>query len=596
MDLQRAKEQVIEYLFDESFPPIVLLSGEWGSGKTHFVKNYLMDAPPEEYRVSYISLYGISSIDDFRDRVLSNAYVQSEYRDKGQELYDGLKSSLNITGIVAKFFGDGGLTSGILNALGKPIKHSLLSRISKLILIVDDLERTSTEKLIGEVLGECLNLVEGNDNFRVVVVANEKHITNKDVLEKTFLNRTFLAVSSKDMMAFVDSEYKSLLCPITKAILSNSIDSLSLTNYRVLHRILHRYKLLKRKIDGQGNSEIDVIPSLSKLIEHITLVCNAHFVHGFSKDELLSRSQRSGFNNSLVKEADKDVSQESRKELFSKIMQSSFGQIENYLIYYCLDLSTIPDDFINLFGLSLKTDPVDKLLSFTYQNMNNEDFSQLVQYTKDQFLFIDTPKSIVKWARVLDTLVYFAQNEYIAETKKELISHARIKSNVEGFFRLEDSLNSYDISVRSFEDVEELYNERKKLVVKSSRAKGFSILQERLVESWEEVSNDIFKVYDHKPFLDAVDISVLVKGIVDNWTYNGVIVFGQFLAARYKSSTIYEYLIDEFDAVKSLESELDKCAKVMSESLKKGRIMELLRYLREAIEYIDNSEKQKLEK
>jgi hypothetical protein len=604
MDQKQISEKVMDYLFDSSFPPIVLLSGAWGSGKTHLVKNNLMQSTAEGHRICYMSLYGISSIEDFRDRVLANAYIQTQNRIENLTLYEVLKNTIGIGGRVANLFGDGGLTSGILSALGKPIKHNLLSRINNLILIVDDLERSSSENLINEVLGECLNLAENNINFRIVVVANEEHIKNKEILEKTFYNRVSLTVSSKDMIAFSDSTYDGLLCPVIKSRLSSLIDSLLLTNYRVLHRILCRYHLLKIEIEKDSNKEIDVIPSLLKLIEHITLICNAHFVHGFSKSELLmDYNQGTSFDHFLEAEKDRNDNlanheKNDRKQLLAKIMQSHSGVIPSLLIDYCVDLSVVPENFIELFDLPVTASPVDKLLSFNYQAVNDLEFLELVRFTKDDFLCSPTSKSILKWARALDMLVYFAQNGYINETKNELLEYVKPSLNIEGFFKIEDSHNFYDVSDRYLEDedVRALFHEKKTLVIENSKDSQISMLQENLARSWSEASGDIYKYYDHKPFLDALDLSVLVMGIVNNWSHQDTIVFGQYLEKRYKVFNIDEYLYDEFDAVKELKIKLEKEASSIPASFTKGRVTELLGYLRATIVQIESSEKRRVER
>jgi hypothetical protein len=72
-------KKIIELFKDDSFPSMVLIDGKWGSGKTHYVENILIDDLKNEYDTSenrycsphYLSLYGVSSIDDFRDRIVS---------------------------------------------------------------------------------------------------------------------------------------------------------------------------------------------------------------------------------------------------------------------------------------------------------------------------------------------------------------------------------------------------------------------------------------------------------------------------------------------------------------------------------------------
>ncbi|MDD9158509.1 P-loop NTPase fold protein, partial [Aliivibrio sp. S4TY2] len=73
-------EQIIELLEDTSFPQAMLLDGAWGSGKTYFINNHLIEKLKEKFglEVYLFSLYGISNIDDFRDKVISLSLTDKE--------------------------------------------------------------------------------------------------------------------------------------------------------------------------------------------------------------------------------------------------------------------------------------------------------------------------------------------------------------------------------------------------------------------------------------------------------------------------------------------------------------------------------------
>lgn len=53
------------YLNDKLYNYAVLIDGEWGCGKTYFVKNTLRRELIDQ-SIKYISLYGCKSIHDFR--------------------------------------------------------------------------------------------------------------------------------------------------------------------------------------------------------------------------------------------------------------------------------------------------------------------------------------------------------------------------------------------------------------------------------------------------------------------------------------------------------------------------------------------------
>ncbi|SKC32544.1 hypothetical protein CZ809_02060 [Photobacterium piscicola] len=67
--------QIIEQLKDTSHPPIVLLDGAWGVGKTYLIENGIK--PQIELDKAcfgdfhYLSAYGMRSVTDFQDQVVS---------------------------------------------------------------------------------------------------------------------------------------------------------------------------------------------------------------------------------------------------------------------------------------------------------------------------------------------------------------------------------------------------------------------------------------------------------------------------------------------------------------------------------------------
>ncbi|WP_197413133.1 P-loop NTPase fold protein [Vibrio sp. MEBiC08052] len=207
-----SSQQVIDFLNDGSFPTIVILTGPWGSGKTYLTKNQLIPELKKENNndVHYISVYGLTSLDDFRDKILSLNYTHNSHSS-------GWVSSVkNLVGGTTRALGDGGTINGVISALAKPIKHKLLSKIKNVNIVIDDLERASSQKLISEVLGEILNLVENNINVWVVVVANIDQVGSFQLLEKTFLNRVSINPAPDDIMIFIDKKYPNLLCDVLK--------------------------------------------------------------------------------------------------------------------------------------------------------------------------------------------------------------------------------------------------------------------------------------------------------------------------------------------------------------------------------------------
>ena len=61
-----------DYVKDERYEQAVLIDGEWGCGKTYFVKNLLIPKLRQEFdsfAILYVSLYGFSNIMEIEDAI-----------------------------------------------------------------------------------------------------------------------------------------------------------------------------------------------------------------------------------------------------------------------------------------------------------------------------------------------------------------------------------------------------------------------------------------------------------------------------------------------------------------------------------------------
>lgn len=181
-ELMGAKDkisQIVEdYIEAKDTDYAIMLSGQWGSGKTYYVHNNLShiiesiqyedDDNTEENEVKhfkpvYVSLYGVSSADDFYSRVFSA--INSWTNNKVVSLIGwGLRHATEYFGITAD---------------KKDLK--IITNVSqKDVLIFDDFERISSNSILfKEVLG-LINTYSENNNLKVIVVCNEDEIPESD--------------------------------------------------------------------------------------------------------------------------------------------------------------------------------------------------------------------------------------------------------------------------------------------------------------------------------------------------------------------------------------------------------------------------------
>lgn len=165
-------ESIIQYIDEDIYNYAVMIDGEWGCGKTHYVKMNLIGKIIEHEekkekdkrrKVIYISLYGINSVEEISKQIIL-AYCLS---NKDEKLTGLLQTGAKIAGAALSIFAKDIKTDDASETLVDFISTK------NIILIFDDLERCVCS--INEVLGYINSFVE-QDGMKVIIVANEKEI------------------------------------------------------------------------------------------------------------------------------------------------------------------------------------------------------------------------------------------------------------------------------------------------------------------------------------------------------------------------------------------------------------------------------------
>ena len=146
----------------------VLITGEWGAGKTHQVKQAISDS--ERY---YVSLFGVQTVEQLHAEVFA---VASPKLAKIGKVVDGASDKVASFG---GLFAIAGATPSVFNAVfRRDVKPDRT-------LVFDDLERSDIP--LKDVLGAINSYIEQH-GFRVVVLAHDEEMTLKfqNMKEKIF--------------------------------------------------------------------------------------------------------------------------------------------------------------------------------------------------------------------------------------------------------------------------------------------------------------------------------------------------------------------------------------------------------------------------
>lgn len=155
---EHIKEYLTYYLSLAHSPNYaVMLTGPWGIGKTYVAKDFLRRVVEGKKKYVYVSLFGLSTIDEIDEAVFQAIYpfLAEKATKIGARVF---KTLLKRTGFDPQFKLD-----------------EVLNRFNAEIYVFDDLERC--EAPINKVLGYINQFVE-HEGCKVLILANEKEISD----------------------------------------------------------------------------------------------------------------------------------------------------------------------------------------------------------------------------------------------------------------------------------------------------------------------------------------------------------------------------------------------------------------------------------
>ena len=178
----------IEYYCREQNPAgALLLTGQWGCGKTYFVKNQVSNELNNTYIFLHISLFGMASTEEVRNE------VKKTWVDTWTERMTSVSEATGKATIVMKQVGKiinvikgiNPFTKQLAEVSNSVLSINLLDFVpittriddKEVVLVFDDLERSRIP--VDELLG-CINEYSENQHFHTVIIANENKVSSSD--------------------------------------------------------------------------------------------------------------------------------------------------------------------------------------------------------------------------------------------------------------------------------------------------------------------------------------------------------------------------------------------------------------------------------
>ncbi len=173
MTTTELNKYIKHYLEKDKTHTAIMLTGEWGSGKTYYVENILTPFLQEtrKSRCVVISLYGLETISDISKSIYMELRMKA--LEKESEVWSAGKliAKTVVKGAAGIFGIDVSMSEDELQKLYSSVD------LSGKLLVFEDLERSGIELV--KLLGYVNNLVE-RDGIKVLLVANESEILQKE--------------------------------------------------------------------------------------------------------------------------------------------------------------------------------------------------------------------------------------------------------------------------------------------------------------------------------------------------------------------------------------------------------------------------------
>ncbi|HQM02234.1 MAG TPA: P-loop NTPase fold protein [Ruminococcus flavefaciens] len=176
MTYDEMNNYILDYLENDKTGRAIMLSGDWGCGKSYYVKeklkSFIEDKQNGNYRCVIVSLYGLSDVSEISRAIYF-------------ELRTILKSPSSEKGNTGKAIGKM-IGKTILNGIGSKIGFDIANineedlqeiyesvDLTNKLIVLEDFERTQIDTI--KLLGFVNNLCE-NDRAKILLVANEKKL------------------------------------------------------------------------------------------------------------------------------------------------------------------------------------------------------------------------------------------------------------------------------------------------------------------------------------------------------------------------------------------------------------------------------------
>ncbi|WP_108775287.1 P-loop NTPase fold protein [Lactimicrobium massiliense] len=256
----------------------IMLTGQWGSGKTYLIEHELAEKLKDTHIIIRISLFGVDSIDSF------NHAVRKQWISKCNSILSKLQDKKKLIDTGKSLFSE---VIPFVPAL-KKIKGSALNTILSIdpldyitvkkevttvngkkdvVLVFDDLERSKLDTIT--LLG-CINEYCENQGFHTVIVVNEGKIPDKDKKENSSLSYNEIKEKIVERTIYLKPDFDGIIDSIIE---NKSWQSTKYKEFLKDNKALIKSLFKLSQSDGNGNEDrssddtVDYVPQNIRILK-----------------------------------------------------------------------------------------------------------------------------------------------------------------------------------------------------------------------------------------------------------------------------------------------------------------------------------------
>lgn len=241
MSLKFFNKEINKFLADPS-PSVLAIHGDWGTGKTHIwnkllEEQLLLEAISLE-KYSYVSTFGINSLDDLKFSIYENATDLDIHfaANDPRNIYKNIKALSN------KILKKSGPFKNLMpqqNAI-KALEAISFSTIRNTFVCIDDIERRGKNLKISDLMG-IVSLLKEQMSCKVILILNDDQLEEKDqyelLTEKVVDISLKYKISTDEAFSIVFETEENQHDQDTVTQIKKLCAALNITNIRILRKI-----------------------------------------------------------------------------------------------------------------------------------------------------------------------------------------------------------------------------------------------------------------------------------------------------------------------------------------------------------------------